>query len=102
MTLPMSVPAYLLQSVGGAARPDAMEVDETKRAAPSGHEIDLEEKRRLDHLENMDKIEKEFSEVKERLFQEKMTSLDDEMKKVEAGACFQTAEGLALSRLRNP
>ena len=63
-----------------------MEVDEAKRAGQSGpQEIDLEEKRRLDHLESMDKIEKEFSEVKEKLFQEKMTSLDEEMKKVEAG-----------------
>lgn len=63
-----------------------MDVDEAKRATGGGQEIDLEEKRRLDHLESMDKIEKEFSEVKEKLFQEKMTSLDDEIKKVEAGA----------------
>lgn len=63
-----------------------MEVDDAKRAASDApQEIDLEEKRRTDHLESMDKIAQEFSDLKDKLFHEKSTALDEEIKKVEAG-----------------
>lgn len=71
-----------------AARPDAMAVDDAQRVAPAvAQEIDLEEKRRMDHLESMDKIEKEFTDLKEKLYHEKAAALEEELKKVEAGAC---------------
>jgi breast cancer metastasis-suppressor 1-like protein len=76
-----------------AGGPEPMEIDETGQ--PKGEdkskqnqgtqEVDLEEKRRLECLDNMEKIEKEFSILKEKFYADKISHLKTEIDKISEG-----------------
>lgn len=57
-------------------------------------DADGSESRRKEALEHMSRIEKEFAELKDRLYQEKMTSLKKEIEQVTSGLHPEFAEHL--------
>lgn len=59
-----------------------MDVDEK----PHGLEVvDLEEKRRLECFADMEKIEKEFQDLKEKFYREKIEQINKELEGIQAG-----------------
>ena len=47
--------------------------------------LDPEEKHRLETLDNMEKIEKEFSDLKEKFFRDQIQSLKDDIAAIRGG-----------------
>ncbi len=77
----------------------------TAAAASSGDGApvvdDLEAKRRKDVLKDMEKIEKEFADLKEKLFAKKMKDLHDECKAIMEGTAYATTHHNNKSPLRH-
>jgi len=65
---------------------EGMEVDAARASGVGPEVIDLEEKRRLECLADMEKIEKEFQDLKEKFYQEKVEALRKEIDTIQAGS----------------
>jgi peptidoglycan hydrolase CwlO-like protein len=78
---------------------EGMEVDAVRSGGGGmGPEVvDLEEKRRLECLADMEKIEKEFQDLKEKFYQEKVEALRKEIDTIQSGVQCLAAELVALT-----
>jgi hypothetical protein len=57
------------------------------QSAPEATVVDLESERRKQHVGNMEKIEKEFQELKDKFFNEKIEELTSEYESIRNGTC---------------
>jgi len=79
---------------------DAMDVDDTAKATaasavapapasasapPASADVDPEEKRRMETLADMERIEKEFQDIKEKFYREKIEQIRKEMEAINQG-----------------
>jgi hypothetical protein len=53
----------------------------------NGNTKEIENKRRDEYLDNMEKIEKEFTDLKEKFFAERMAEIRKELELLKSGTC---------------
>jgi hypothetical protein len=78
-----AIPEPAPMEIEEASHPKA---EDKSKQSQGTQEVDLEEKRRLECLDNMEKIEKEFSILKEKFYSDKIAHLKAEIDKILEGA----------------
>lgn len=79
-------PSPLPEPSTNTSTPNVQQNDNSQlESAVDKEVIDLEEKRKREYLGNMEKIEKEFAELKEKFFNDKIESLKREHEMIKNG-----------------